>query len=217
MASLTSNEETQQKIQLFNRWALFYDWLLPSVFYQAIHRRLLSYFHLPDNPWVLDLGCGTGQLLQRLAREFPNLYGIGLDASPEMLRQARNARRYSPRLIYIEGNATDLPTADNQFYAVFNTISFLHYPQPRQVLSEVYRTLKPQGRYYLVDWVWEGTESQVEIAAGAGKIRFYSLSKRAELGKEAGFALINHHWLLGPVALTIFEKLPGSPKDGSYS
>jgi len=85
------------------------------------------------------------------------------------------------------------------------------------VLSEVYGTLKPQGRYYLADWVWEGTESQVEIAAGAGKIRLYRLSKRAELGKEAGFAFINHHWLLGPVALTIFEKPPESPKDGSYS
>ncbi|MFB6276443.1 MAG: class I SAM-dependent methyltransferase [Halothece sp.] len=217
MASPTSNQETQQKIQLFNRWALFYDWLLPSVFYQAIHRRLLSYVQLPDNPWVLDLGCGTGQLLERLAKNFPHLYGIGLDASPEMLRQARNARRYSPRLIYIEGDATDLPTADNQFDAVFNTISFLHYPQPRQVLSEVYRTLKPQGRYYLVDWVWEGTESQVEIAAGAGKIRFYSLSKRAELGTQMGFQFINHHWLLASVALTIFEKPPESPRDGSYS
>jgi len=129
MALPTSNQETQQKIQLFNRWAWFYDWLLPAVFYQAVHRRLLSYVQLPETPWVLDLGCGTGQLLERLARNFPNLYGMGLDVSPEMLRQARTFRRYSSRLIYIESDATDLPTADNQFDAVFNTISFLHYSQ----------------------------------------------------------------------------------------
>jgi len=201
-----SHQEREQKIQLFNRWAGFYDWLVPSVFYQALHVRLLQSVQLPDNPWVLDLGCGTGRLLERLARHFPKLYGIGLDASPDMLRQARNTRRHFPRLIYIKGDAANLPTADNQFDAVFNTVSFLHYPEPMQVLSEVYRTLKPQGHYYLVDWVWEGPERQIEIPTGAGNIRLYRLDKRAELGKQAGFQLVNHDWLLGPVALTIFAK-----------
>jgi len=203
---LRTNQEIEQKRKLFNLWAPFYDLLLPSVFYQALHVRLLDYLTLPPKPWVLDLGCGTGKLLKRLAKTFPELYGIGLDASPEMLRQARNDRRFSPRLIYIEGDATRLPTANQQFDAVFNTISFLHYPQPKQVLSEVYRTLKPQGKYYLVDFVWGGEENQVEVSMGSGKVRLYSLAKREELGKEVGFKTVEHHWLLASVALTIFGK-----------
>lgn len=210
MGSITNQEELAQKRQLFNLWAPFYDLLLPSVFYQALHLRLLEYVEFPQKPWVLDLGCGTGRLLQRLAKSFPQLYGVGLDASREMLRQARQkSRPYAPRLIYIEGDAADLPTANSQFDAVFNTISFLHYPEPRPVLSEVYRTLKPGRKYYLVDFVWEGEEEEVELAMGNGKVRFYRFSQREKLGQEIGFTQIEHYWLLGSVGLTIFEKKVG--------
>lgn len=201
------SEEREQKTQLFNLWAPFYDLLFPSVFYQALHRRVFEYLELPETPWVLDLGCGTGRLLQRLAQSFPDLYGVGLDPSPEMLRQAREkSRRYAPRLIYIQGDAADLPTATAQFDAVFSTISFLHYPEPRQVLSEVYRTLKPQGKYYLVDFVWEGETEQVELGMGNGKIRLYRFSQRENMGHAVGFTHIHHYWLLASVGLTIFEK-----------
>ncbi len=207
MGWITNQEERDQKRQLFNLWAPFYDLLFPSVFYQALHLRLLEYVKLPEKPWVLDLGCGTGRLLQRLAKSFPQLYGVGLDSSREMLHQARQkSRRYAPRLIYIEGDAAHLPTTTDQFDAVFNTISFLHYPQPRPVLSEVYRTLKPTGKYYLVDFVWEGEEDEVELAMGSGTVRFYRFSQREKLGKAMGFTSIQHHWLLGSVGLTIFTK-----------
>lgn len=206
MTSSSTEQEIQQKIQLFDIWALFYDDLVSSIFYKTLHRRLLDYLTLPKTPWVLDLGCGTGRLLDRLANIYPDLFGIGLDVSPEMLRQARKSRRYAPRLLYIKGDAADLPTADQQFDAVFNTISFLHYPDPLQVLSEVYRTLKPEGKYYLIDWIGIPDNGYQEIPIGAGKIRVYSFSKREEMGKQVGFNRIDHHWLLGGVGLTIFEK-----------
>ena len=59
----------------FDRWAPSYDWLFPSVVYQAIHQRLLEYIDLPASANVLDLGCGTGKLLHRLAVNFPTLQG----------------------------------------------------------------------------------------------------------------------------------------------
>ena len=207
MGLANSEQERKQKTQLFNLWAPFYDLIFPSVFYQALHLRLLDYLELPEKPFVLDLGCGTGRLLQRLAKSFPQLYGVGLDMSPAMLRQARNqSRQYTPRLMYIQGDAADLPTATAQFDAVFNTISFLHYPEPEQVLAEVYRTLKPQGKYYLIDFVWEGEEEKVELGIGTGNVRFYRFSQREKLGKKVGFNDVNHFWLLGSVGLTIFKK-----------
>lgn len=211
MGLTSSEKEREQKTQLFDLWAPFYDLIFPSVFYQALHLRLLDYLKLPEKPLVLDLGCGTGRLLQRLAKSFPQLDGIGLDPSSAMLRQARHqSRRYAPRLIYIQGDAAKLPTATAQFNAVFNTISFLHYPEPEQVLSEVYRTLKPEGKYYLVDFVWEGEEEKVELGIGTGKVRFYRFSQREKLGQEVGFTQCHHFWLLGSVGLTIFEKNPPS-------
>jgi ubiquinone/menaquinone biosynthesis C-methylase UbiE len=211
--SATTNQEQQQKIELFNRWAPFYDRLFPTVFYQAIHQRLLAYVDLPETPQVLDLGCGTGRLLRRLSERYPQLYGIGIDPSPEMLRQARRSKpRFSkdatpsPRLIFIQGSAEAIRATTAQFDAVFNTISFLHYPHPEPVLSEVHRVLKPGGCYYLVDFVWQRQTEQVQLQAAAGKMRFYGLSKREEMGLGAGLQTIGHYTLLGPVVLTVFVK-----------
>jgi ubiquinone/menaquinone biosynthesis C-methylase UbiE len=193
------------KKQLFDRWASSYDWLFPSVFYQAIHKRLLSKVDLPPQANVLDLGCGTGRLLQRLADEFPDIRGTGLDFSPQMLRVARQKNSHHPRLIYVEGKAESLPFAEGQFNAVFNTISFLHYSQPKQVLSEVARVLTPGGRFYLVDITTSKTASEL-AAASPAKIRFYSRESREALASTAGLLSISHHYLLGPVLLTIFAK-----------
>lgn len=84
------------KQQLFDLWAPLYDFLFPSVLYQAIHKRMLEYVQLPSYPNVLDIGCGTGRLLDRLATERSDLQGTGLDFSAEMLRQARRSNRHQP-------------------------------------------------------------------------------------------------------------------------
>ncbi|MEB3180276.1 MAG: class I SAM-dependent methyltransferase [Nostocaceae cyanobacterium] len=201
-----TNEFINKKKQIFDSWAPSYDWLFPSVFYQAVHKRLLSYVDFPPQPSVLDLGCGTGRLLERLAAEFPELRGTGLDLSPQMLRVARQRNRYHPRLIYIQGNAESLPFAAGQFDAVFNTISFLHYPQPQQVLSEVARVLKTGGRFYLVDSSFSSHTAGDSIPFLLGGMRFYSKTKREVLGSEVGLSSKGHYYLLSPVLLTVFVK-----------
>ena len=143
---MTNSDTFSRKERFFDRWAPHYDLFFTTIFYQAIHQRLLEYVELPDNSQVLDLGCGTGRLLNRLATKFPNLHGTGLDLSPEMLHQARVHKKFRKRLIFIQGNAESLPFTEGQFDAVFNTISFLHYPHPQQVFSEVCRVLRPHGR-----------------------------------------------------------------------
>lgn len=203
MTSLSPNP----KQQLFDRWAPTYDWLFPSVFYQAIHKRLLDYVELPDQPHVLDLGCGTGRLLDRLATQFVELSGIGLDFSTKMIQQANQHNRYPSRLSYLQGNAESLPFADQLFDSVFNTISFLHYLEPQLVLTEVRRVLKPGGQFYLVDFTtrWATKPQQIGISPHSN-VWFYSPGVREQLGQQAGFNQVSHHYLLGPVLLTVFKK-----------
>jgi ubiquinone/menaquinone biosynthesis C-methylase UbiE len=195
----------RNKKQLFDHWAPSYDWLFPSVFYQAIHKRLLEYVNLPPQANVLDLGCGTGRLLNRLADRFPDLRGTGLDLSSQMLRVARRSNRHHPRLIFIEGKAESLPFADGQFDAVFNTISFLHYPEPKQVFAEVARVLKEGGSFYLADTSIPN-QAELRLQQIIGGIRFYSQNNRELLGSSCGLKCVAHHYLLGPVLLTIFTK-----------
>ncbi|AFY78786.1 MAG: class I SAM-dependent methyltransferase [Hydrococcus sp. C42_A2020_068] len=196
-----TNNIFESKEKLFDRWAPNYDFLLTTVFYQAVHKRLLEYVKLPERPNVLDLGCGTGRLLNRLADRFPELQGTGLDLSTQMLRQARQRNQHRPRLIFVRGNAESLPFADNQFDAVFNTISFLHYPNPERVFAQVNRVLRPQGYFYLVDWAFDRRLSISQV-----NIRFYSPQQREQLGATVGLKCLGHYYLLSKVLLTIFIK-----------
>jgi ubiquinone/menaquinone biosynthesis C-methylase UbiE len=197
----------KQKIELFNRWSAWYDNLLPTIFYQTIHLRLLEYVQLPDQSRVLDIGCGTGRLLNRLALQYPSMKGIGLDASPQMLRQARQNIQVRPRLIFIQGQSDRLPFADEEFDAVFCTISFLHYPNPQAVFQEIYRVLKRPGVFYLADYL-PGFLWSTWGAMGAlgGGMSFYSQNERDRLGQKTGFSAEEHVHLLGSVVLSRFRK-----------
>jgi ubiquinone/menaquinone biosynthesis C-methylase UbiE len=196
-----TNNFFQKKENFFDRWASSYDFLLTTVCYQAIHQRLLEYVTLPKRPNVLDLGCGTGRLLNRMASQFPDLQGTGLDLSTQMIRQARQRNQHHPRLIFIRGNVESLPFADNQFDAIFNTISFLHYPNPEQVLMQVSRVLRPQGNFYLVDWAFD----RVSLTFHPD-IKFYNPQKREALGASADLSCLGHYYLLSRVVLTVFSK-----------
>ena len=195
------------KQQLFDRWAPFYDFWFPSVLYQATHQRLLEYVELPADPNVLDISCGTGRLLNRLAAAYPSLQGTGLDFSAAMLRQARHSNRHRPRLIFVEGDAASLRFTDQQFDAVFNTFSFLHYLEPQRVLAEVYRVLRPGGTFYWVDPTTSASSGVGYSPVTPNGIRVYSPKVRQQMSVQAGFEHLRHQYLLGKNLLSIFAKV----------
>ena len=88
---------------------------------------------------ILDLGCGDGQLTERIAASGANV--VGLDASPQMAAAARS------RGIAVDvGNAESMSYAAHSFEAVFSNAT-LHWVRDQDaMMSEVRRVLKPGGR-----------------------------------------------------------------------
>lgn len=202
-----------QKQRLFDRWAPTYDWLLPSVFYQAVHQRLLDYVMLPDRAHILDLGCGTGRLMQRLSRQFPTSTGVGLDLSEQMLAQAKQNSILHDRFQFLSGRSDAIPSENESFDAVFCTISFLHYPQPQAVMAEIARVLKPGAQFYLADYVPAQLLNLLFLDFPSSHwtlspmgLRFYSQAMRQELAEVAELACQSHYYLLGPIMLTIYQR-----------
>lgn len=100
---------------------------------------------------LLDIGCGTGGLLERLAGGIEE--GVGVDASRDMLALART-RLAEHGLSHIAVRQADmyrLPLADGSFDAV--TLQMvLHYAEdPAAALAEAGRVLKPGGLLVIVD------------------------------------------------------------------
>jgi ubiquinone/menaquinone biosynthesis C-methylase UbiE len=98
-------------------------------------------------PLVLDVATGTGRLPRALLRQ-PSFTGrvIGLDLSRGMLRQAvRETRKFADRLTFVWQDASDLPFENDTFDAVTCLEALEFTPEPRGVLSEMVRVLRPGG------------------------------------------------------------------------
>ena len=92
---------------------------------------------------VLEVGCGTGLVLEKVAREASR--AVGVDLSPGMLRHAR-ARGLDVR----EGDATALPFADGEFDVAYSFKVLAHVPDIDRAVSELFRVVKPGG-YVLIE------------------------------------------------------------------
>jgi ubiquinone/menaquinone biosynthesis C-methylase UbiE len=98
---------------------------------------------------VLDVGCGTGTLLQELAA-VPDVRLVGIDPSAEMLAIARG--KLPPTVSLVRGVAERLPLPDRAFDAVVSTNSFHYFRRPVEALREMRRVLVPGGRLVITDW-----------------------------------------------------------------
>lgn len=93
---------------------------------------------------VLDLGCGTGNVLEGLPRE--RLQVIGMDLVPEM---AAAAARVHPQDCFAAADAGALPLADSSVDMV-TCLGLLEYvPDPLQVLTGIQRVVRPAGHIIL--------------------------------------------------------------------
>lgn len=97
---------------------------------------------------LLDVGCGTGFLIDLLAKRRPARY-TGLDLSSEMIRMAEGKRIEGAA--FVCGPANRLTFPDGSFDVVTCSQSFHHYPYPEKAMAEAYRVLKPGGLYILSD------------------------------------------------------------------
>ena len=101
---------------------------------------------------VLDVGCGTGDLLP-LLRGRIEAY-VGIDLSAEMLKVARpKADRRDVPVGLAAADAGALPLR-NAAFDTATSVSVLHYwDDAGQGLAEIRRVLRPGGRLLLLDWL----------------------------------------------------------------
>lgn len=90
---------------------------------------------------ILDLGCGTGQLTQKIAAS--GAIAIGIDRAPTMIEQAR--KNY-PGLRFEVADARNFHF-EEPFDAVFSNATLHWIKEPEQVISCIWKALKPGGRF----------------------------------------------------------------------
>jgi arsenite methyltransferase len=119
---------------------------------------------------VLDLGCGAGVDAIIAARlTGPSGAVTGIDLVPEMLAKAKENAILAgaDNLLFRESSAEQVPFPDNSFDVVISNGAFNLVVDKVTALGEVFRVLKPGGRFMLADQVLSGelpkeTKARVE-------------------------------------------------------
>ncbi len=102
-----------------------------------------------EGPRVLEVSFGTGYLLAQYANRFET---FGLDYNEALIDVTRkNLQEKTCSAHLVRGVVEALPYPDECFDTIVNTMAFTAYPDSAKALSELYRVLKPGGKFLLVD------------------------------------------------------------------
>jgi SAM-dependent methyltransferase len=92
----------------------------------------------------IDVGCGNGYHTRKLAELGAKMTGI--DICDEFLNIAQVEENANPKgITYINSNSTNIPFPDNHFDFATAVMSLMDMTDPKAVIAEVFRILKPGG------------------------------------------------------------------------
>jgi 2-polyprenyl-3-methyl-5-hydroxy-6-metoxy-1,4-benzoquinol methylase len=115
----------------------------------------------PDS--LLDVGCGEGLVVERVARRLPAARVVGVDLQEHSI-QAGWARHEAPNLEYRTMDGRTLPFADGEFDTVSAIELLEHVPDPAAMLAEMSRCAR---RHLLTSVPREPLWRALNVARGA--------------------------------------------------
>lgn len=127
---------------------------------RPVHQEMITLARLEAGQQVLDVGCGTGNLLRAIGRRHPDVRLAGLDPDLTALAIAeRKIRRAGLGARLDRGFAQDLPCPDGSLDRVFSSLMLHHLDSTSKdaLLAEVRRVLRPDGLLVLADAIVDGT------------------------------------------------------------
>ncbi|MCF2489341.1 bifunctional class I SAM-dependent methyltransferase/glycosyltransferase family 2 protein [Dyadobacter sp. CY347] len=163
-------------------------WIRKNAYY---HRSLVSHlkFIIPEGSSVLEIGCGTGYLLEQLRPS----RGVGIDVSEEMIRYARIHR---PANRYFEMNAEHL-TLDETFDYVVISDTIGSFRDVQMVFEEIHKAFTPQTRLIITstNFIWRpilNLAEKLSLKMPQKRQNWLDISDIVSLLNLSDFELIGH-------------------------
>lgn len=123
------------------------NWRIQEEGAKPVYEAILNTLAISAGQSVLDIGCGTGYFLSLLAPYDVVLTGADIAAS-----QLEVAKRYLPTATYAVAGMEALPFEDASFDYVVANNSVQFSPDTHKALNEIYRVLKPGGKFVVTLW-----------------------------------------------------------------
>ncbi|HUZ93018.1 MAG TPA: class I SAM-dependent methyltransferase [Candidatus Paceibacterota bacterium] len=189
-------------ITLFRKWSLFYDSkIVRLLYFDRVQPYIVKELSLVlknlqgKSLRCIDVACGTGEILCRLAGEFPDVSFVGVDLSDDMIDVARAKCGAMPNIQFVSANAIRLPFEDNFFDLSICTDAIHHFSVPEKILAELYRITNRTGWVFVADPAYDTLFQRIIVGTFGitldKPIRYYPKKDLRAMIAGAGFSPIS--------------------------
>jgi ubiquinone/menaquinone biosynthesis C-methylase UbiE len=196
MSETAPNDRLREE---FNRWAETGRGEAMEQDHLPIVLPVLDRMRIAPAGNILDLGCGAGWLAPLLAEQVPEGRVVGMDVSDEMIRRARRNYADLDSVLFVVGEAEEIPWDANFFDRVISVESAYYWPDPQRALQEIFRVLAEDGSaWVLVNYYRENAHAHQWAEALSVPVHLFSSEEWAAMFRDAGFVDVAHSRIPDP-------------------
>lgn len=191
--SKMNKPNTETLREEFNRWAEAGRGDGMEQDHLPIALPVLAKMRLAPHDNVLDVGCGSGWLARRVARQVREGRVVGMDVSDEMIRVARRNSVEHDNILYVLGEAAEIPWEPNFFTHAISVESAYYWPSPAAGVKEMHRVLQSGGTaWILINYYRDNPHCHQWGELLAVETHLLAAEEWAGLFRAAGFAEVSH-------------------------
>ncbi|AKB46355.1 putative methyltransferase [Methanosarcina sp. Kolksee] len=147
---------------------------------------------------ILDIGCGGGRTVNRLALLAPEGKVFGIDYSNDCVNWSIEFNKGlidSGKVEIHNASVEKIPFEDNKFDWALAVETVYFWPNLLQNLSEIKRVLKPSGRIMIINEMYasQSFKDRNDPYVKAGNLKLHTPQELEELLKKAGYVNIQIH------------------------
>jgi SAM-dependent methyltransferase len=154
--------------------------------HREVNHKTIELLDVAQRHEVLEIGCGSGLALRKVAARASAGHAVGLDVSEVMVSAARRRNAELVRRGRVDVRQTDgedLRLGEAAFDRAFSVHSLYFWKNPRSMLGQIARALRPGGRLVLAFRTNEAVPARFRDEV----YRFYSTDEVADMLAQAGF------------------------------
>ena len=165
---------------------------------------------------ILDVGCGKGWAGRLLAELVPEGLVVGVDISEQMVHNARAKSAACENLMFILGEADDIPWQNDFFSKVLSVDAFYYFENAEKALQEIRRVMSPGGSLWILNPISKENELSLrQLADLKVAVHLRSAEEYGALFEQCGF--VGYEYQMIPDCAPVSKEswtptpLPGNP------